>query len=45
MAYSKDAVIGVWTIDWKSHPQRTVMAVSKVMVRARRLACVGILMI
>lgn len=40
--YSKDAVIGVGTIDWKSHPQRTlVMTVSKVMMRARRLACAG----
>lgn len=43
---SKNAVIGVGTIGWTSHPQRTlVTAGSKVMVRARRLACAGRLMI
>lgn len=31
MVYSKNTVIRVGTIDWKSHSQRTVMAVSKVM--------------
>ena len=31
MVYSKNAVIRVGTIDWKSHSQRTIMAVSKVM--------------
>lgn len=42
VVYSKDAVIGVGIIDWKSHPQRTlVMAVSKVMMKARMLACAG----
>lgn len=42
VVYSKDAVIGVGIIDSKSHPQRTlVMAVSKVMMKARRLACAG----